>query len=218
MYSPLHNIFFIHVPKCAGTSVEMWMFERNSKPNVDTVDVYKSLTPKESRKFLFGRVPGIKGSEAQHLQAQECIDKDLKEFKEANYTFAIVRNPWDRLVSEYFWKLGMNKNGNLTLEDLAKIYHGGRGKNTHSVLMNKYTHDDNGNQLVHEIFKYEEMDKMVETLRQKIDKDFNLYHHNVSNNNGERKHYSEYITPDVRNKLKGLFKEDEEIFGYEFEG
>jgi hypothetical protein len=218
MYSPIHNSFFIHVPKCAGTSIELFLFEKNNKEKVNDIHVWKSLNRDESRKFLFGRVRGIKSSECQHIQAQECVDKDLKEFKEASYTFAIVRNPWDRLVSEWFWKLGMGTNANLTLVNVAKQYHKRRTGNPHDMLMNKYTHDDQGNQLVDDVFKFEKLDKMVETLKQKLDKDFTLYHHNNSNAKNDRKHYSEYITPEVRKILKETFKQDEEIFGYEFEG
>ena len=78
------NILFIHIPKCGGHSVESAMGIKHSK----------FLSNEYSFKHLFGM-------ELQHLTLKEV--EILLPKSAYSKSFSIVRDPKDRLISEYFW-------------------------------------------------------------------------------------------------------------------
>lgn len=69
---------FIHIPKCAGISLVS---------NLERHLNFTRIGPHEKAKFLFSK---------QHK---------YKLNREEYYTFSFVRNPWDRLVSTFFYIL-----------------------------------------------------------------------------------------------------------------
>jgi len=77
------KILFVHIPKCAGTTIE----EAFSMPN------------KESMQCHYNKEPGYLVS-TTHLKASEIIKKlgDVTDY----YKFTTVRNPFDRLVSAFY--------------------------------------------------------------------------------------------------------------------
>lgn len=92
-----HNgkrVLFIHIPKAGGTSVETWM---------------KGIAP--LRLFSMG-VPHASRCTPQHYRAQDIEALLGRDF--FDYALTIVRNPYDRIASEYrmraqlaresFWK------------------------------------------------------------------------------------------------------------------
>lgn len=75
-------VHFVHIPKTGGTSIEKWFSE-----------LYPSL-------FLNGKLQGVT-STLQHLDASQYI----KIFSEwPDFEFAVVRNPYSRLISAYRWR------------------------------------------------------------------------------------------------------------------
>ncbi len=86
-YSKQHNVFFFHITKTAGTSIEK------------TLGIYRDKTPVE------GKTESIFGKNRQHFTYDSLVHFDLvdKQFFANSICFTIVRNPLDRLVSEYFW-------------------------------------------------------------------------------------------------------------------
>ncbi|MBD3413397.1 MAG: hypothetical protein GF421_03075 [Candidatus Aminicenantes bacterium] len=92
MISHKFKCIFIHIPKTGGTSVE------------------KSLWTDFSRKNLFGRPNFTQTGVLHHLKAihvQQKVGEDIfkKYFK---YTF--VRNPWSRVLSQYFYTIQVRKD------------------------------------------------------------------------------------------------------------
>lgn len=75
------KLAFVHIPKNAGTSVSLFFnFKRDIK-HLNDLWIEKSIN-------------------LTHLTAKEmCEIVDLDEF----YKFAFIRNPWDRMVSLFFY-------------------------------------------------------------------------------------------------------------------
>ena len=104
------NILFIHIPKCAGSTVEK---------------ISAKLGWSESFSVRGKRLSDIKYYKAslQHLHA-----KALMTIFDPNYfdaTFTIVRNPYARLKSEYYWqkyKGITEKPAPLWIEETLKLY------------------------------------------------------------------------------------------------
>jgi hypothetical protein len=106
---------FIHIPRTGGTRVEQLL---NMTFNGDA--------PATKYLMLFGYAPlGGKKYELQHLTYKEIIKHKLISRKEFNsfFKFSFVRNPYDRLVSTYFY-IG-HKYFNSFKDFVRFIYEGG---------------------------------------------------------------------------------------------
>ena len=87
-----HKIIFIHIPKCAGSSVEYFF---NVKPFDWQVPNYEHLTGWCEKRKLH-----MHHATPKQLLETELIDEDTWN----TYTkFAIVRNPWSRAYSDFVW-------------------------------------------------------------------------------------------------------------------
>ncbi|MCI4679804.1 sulfotransferase family protein [Rhodoblastus acidophilus] len=75
------NVLFVHIPKTGGTSVEKWL---RRHVNIS---------------FFSIGVPSAMKCTPQHLTNHDFFQIFGKGY--FDYTFAIVRNPFDRIVSEY---------------------------------------------------------------------------------------------------------------------
>ena len=97
--SHAENIIFIHIPKTGGGSIEKSL-------GIFGEDNNGSLNP--NLNILYGRK---NNKLLQHLTISEIKaikDKEYKTYKKITF----VRNPFDKLLSEYFWRIqlyGKNK-------------------------------------------------------------------------------------------------------------
>lgn len=103
MINHKHKFIFIHIPKTAGNSIDT-LFSRK-----DLVD------------------EGL-----WHHTSSQLIDRLGLETWNNYYKFTVVRNPWDRLISEYSWQSGTGKrqistpwgNKEGTFEDFVNMVKG----------------------------------------------------------------------------------------------
>lgn len=93
MISHKYKCIFIHIPKCAGSSINKFLAEGQvldwSIPNYDV---------------LYGWCPKRK-IHLQHATSKQLIETDLisQECWNSYFKFTFVRNPWDRAYSDYLW-------------------------------------------------------------------------------------------------------------------
>jgi len=173
-----NNLIFIHIPKNGGSSITSWL-----RTNLN----------------------GIKGK-VTHGGMQH-IKKDFNQLK-SYHTFAVVRNPWDRIVSAYEFK---KRKLNLQLEFSDWLYSEPEKNNnwfnfkTPQIkwlpIMPTWT------------IKFENLNKEFKLIQEYTNCNLPLQHKNKSIRND----YTLYYTTKTKKYVEKIFEEDIEVFKYKFE-
>ena len=180
-------------------------------PKTGGNSIYKALFSKESN---------------GHIRWSQYQKKNRKKFQEF-FKFAVVRNPWDRLVSAFFYlkKGGMNSLDKKWAEDNIQEYKTfdefvKRWINQKNIF--SYAHfkpqsywicDENNKIMVDFIARIETIDEDFLFLSNKIDsKQESL----KKLNSVSRLDYRKYYNDKTINIVKNVYKNDIELFGYTF--
>ena len=225
---PLKCIF-VHIPKAAGRSVEMYFINHLGMDKDNEADRQELL--------LVSNDDPAKGTEKlSHLSALEyiqCGHVSQQEFDQF-YKFSFVRNPWSRLVSEYRYR---NFLRHKSFKDFVmnKLPAPGRDdKYRHVMPQSDMLCDEDGKLLVDFVGKFENLqtdfnklcqhwgfedtqiphvnssDKKSRELRRKT-RNF-LYRNKESNLHK----YIDFYDDETREFVADLYKRDIANFKYEF--
>jgi hypothetical protein len=203
-----HKVVFVHIPKTGGTSIESALGilgidnKGSSKPNKD---------------ILFGK---YKGKALQHLSIREI--KKIKNTPSDYFTFSFVRNPYDRIVSEFFWRrqtIGII-NKNMTFKEfLFKIVIPKRERmlsydlrDDHFYDQLDFLTDENGEIIVDFIGRFENLENDFNKVCQicKINTKLPLIL------KSQRKDYKFYYDKETIDIVTKLYKKDIKTFNYKF--
>ena len=158
--------------------------------------------------------------------------KNFKYFKDsewikrkAQFTFTFVRNPWDRLVSSYFYlKNGGNCEGDKidfknffmhysNFEDMLLNWNDIFYNQIHFKPQWEWICDDDENIIVDYVGRFENLQQDFDIICDKIRiPQQQLPHKNKS----KHKHYTEYYDDETRQTVKERYTRDIEHFGYKF--
>lgn len=233
--SKKHNLIFVHIPKCAGTSIEK-MLDMSSpisyftRFGLNTTSLGKYGVERE--KFdsdLQLELCAVKN--LQHLtliQLSRILDSDF--FNSASI-FTVVRNPYTRLVSEYeFCRSGKSRFNDTfaakyetfdsfveselildasteVLKQRVKLYDGHLETQASYLLNSENTLSD-----VDKMYRFESIGEAFEELKQ-----FSPVSRAIEARKGEydRKYSEYYANESTVNRVKQFYAQDFELFNYD---
>lgn len=216
----MREFVFVHIPKNAGTSVLKWLCE------IHAVDDYCLSYFKDPR----NRNPFAGPPFLNHLTANEILKHRYvsKEKWDRAFKFCIVRNPWDRMVSEYSWRrpsllarksrLPWNFRTFVSYwrHTLVDSHLKGRDGRRHLLAQHRFVLDRKGKMLVDYVCRYENLVPDLQYVFKQIglpspDQIF-------QENRSPRKHsnYRDFYDDDLKNQVKRLYRKDIDYFGYQF--
>ena len=205
MVSDKHKIIFVHITKCAGMSIEKHFFGK------------KALSGMRWNQAQWDDINKIYQRHATAYQIKKYYS--TPEQWDNYVKFAVIRNPWDRMLSSYF-HVKIRGKINISLNDFLK-FNSEEFPPLYSPLfipMYEYLHCPITNKLlVDYIIRFEDLDNELKILGRKE----NISLDKITKVNRtylfrRGKHYREIYSSANRDRIAEVFKKDIETFGYEY--
>lgn len=184
------KFIFIHVSKTGGTSIEHAL---NPNVSLDNSSI--------------SEVTGNTKFRDKHWAARKYLKEYPVEYKNF-FTFSFVRNPWDRMLSNYKWLKLLGLIDCSFREWIANPTWG-----FHAYSYKKMVCDNNGSIIVDYIGKFENLQQDFNTVCDKIGIPQQQLPHK---NKTKHKHYTEYYDDETREIVAQKYAKDIEYFGYKF--
>jgi hypothetical protein len=205
LISDSHQFIFVHIRKAAGSSIRDTLEPLSLVKPEDNWSKIKSRflrTEKDYKKYAFRQHDSI--TVAKRLMPPELFESYFK--------FAFVRNPWDRLVSEYEFIRRRPDHGRhskvMKMGFEKYIVYQSKRFDAHQINM---LADKDGNLLMDFIGKFENLHDDWNRITEKLGiKNKELTHRKKAG----IKDYDSYYTEESRALVSDLWKRDIEAFGY----
>lgn len=210
-----HKFLFVHIAKTGGTSIRAALMPLRLKD-----PYYVPLAVCSRLSSLFNHRLGCKFP--RHSKVIAAYEMLPREFFNELFKFAFVRNPWDLQVSSFHhikrerphlmngiddfetflrWKLDPKRSYQYHID-------------TSIELQSDYLIDLHGKTLVDFIGRYERLEEDFQEVCSRVGlTNIELPHKRKAK---DRKSYREYYNPFTQQLVAEHFKQDIEMFGYEF--
>lgn len=202
---------FVHIDKAAGSSIALALQPMESRR--------KSSRWRKRLLWLGGlnRLGLYRELEfpahAHAIEAKRCLPPRVYN---SLFKFAFVRNPWDRLVSRYAYLLKVEDHPRHQFVKRMKGFDDyvaweiRRAK----FFQHTYVTDRDGKLIVDFIGYYERLQEDFAKVAARLNVKAELPRFNTSSHRDYRTYYS----PATRELVGNYFKQDIELFGYDFDG
>ena len=193
MISNKDKFIFIHIPKCGGTSIERFVLSHYGISN-DWTRLYplEVLPMKVRSEFSigFGR--------QQHMSLSNFSLEKQEEY----FSFAFVRNPWDRIMSSYLYSKRLGHK--FTFKSFFDSIEFENHCKPQSYFLNKN---------IDFIGRFETLQEDFNLVCGKLGLEPKQLPHE---NKTVHKHYTEWYTDENKMLVQDKYSEDIETFNYKF--
>lgn len=193
MISDKDKFIFIHIPKCGGTSIERFFLSHYGISN-DWKREYplEALPMKVKSEFHIGF------QQQQHMSLSNFALEKQEEY----FSFAFVRNPWDRIMSSYLY------SKRLGFKFTFKSFFNSTVFKTHHKPQSYFI-----NKNIDFIGRFENLQGDFNLVCEKLGIESKQLPHE---NKTSHKHYTEWYTDENKKLVQDKYSEDIETFNYKF--
>lgn len=207
-----HNFLFIHIAKTGGTSIVAALRDFCDPPPPVSL-------PYRLRKILPLRCQLHTLPQPTHASAS-WVHSRLGEVAYSKlFSFAVVRNPFDQLVSRYeFVKRSRRHRDSEMANQLTFNQYIERKAQTSYIFRKtqvEHITDRTGKVIVTRVFRFEKLDELTTELKDRTGISIERLPHL---NSTTRKPYTEYYNESSRRIVERIFKRDLEELSYRFDG
>ena len=210
--SKKHKYIFFHLPKNAGVSLSRALIRQEKLLQIKGYFAYisRQLLRKKDNFYL-----SIKDKELiffnSHITCYNFYDIFNKKCFNDFQKIAVARNPWDRMVSRYFYSKKVNKKfKNFTFEEFVNF-----DIKNNMIVLNQYRFctKDKTNFCIDKVIKFENLNSDFNEISLSIfgKKDLLKYF-----NKTEHAEYRNYYNTELKDKIYINFKKDINFFDYDF--
>jgi len=211
-----HNIIFVHIPKTAGGAIEsaLGIYGKGNRGNLSLdKQILYGIAKQGIGRYCFKR------KAMQHLTAKQIAKETGSRIFKEYFKFSFVRNPYDRVVSDWLWLSSFLKE-----KMSLKHYLLGRVKTVRKKLFQwglfddhyteqyKYIYDHRKRLLVDYLGRFENIEEDFEKICRI--KNINLKLEVIHAQ--KRKHYKDYYDKDTKALTEELYGVDIALFGYKY--
>lgn len=157
----------------------------------------------------------------KHNTALEKIEEMGRKEWDARFSFAVVRNPWDKVVSHYYYRIQTNQTNlgskeidfkewvKLVFRDKNSLYY---DKPKMFMPQTNWVSDTHGELMVDCICRFETLENDFRKVCERLNIQYNLPHLKSS----KRGKYCDYYDEESKGIIEEWFSQDIEKFGYRF--
>ena len=200
MISHKQKFVFVHIPKTAGQSL------------YENLGGWSRVYPRGFKKSL--------RKYKQHFTMSEYLEHGYLKIEKLGlyFKFSIVRNPYERILSEFKYAQQIyTKFNNSSFNRFVKRDWGNSRRHStikqHIRPQYEFLYNDNGKCLVDFIGRFENLQQDFNIICDNIGIPHQLLPHQ---NKSKHKHYTEYYDDETRQIVAEKYAKDIEYFGYEF--
>lgn len=208
------DVLFIWVPKCAGMSIHSLL------SRYDPIPEDRWLKPLKKRFRNRGYAT------FSHVDVLQLVERGVvrRRYFENAFKFGFVRNPYDRLVSLFFYlkKIRLEEVPEaLSFDEFCRMVARGEyppvGLYNHKGIsqcnpMTGWLIGPDGRLIVDFLGRFENLEEDLRTVCRTIGIPDEIPHENRT----QHRHYREYYTPETRAIVEKVYRGDLDRFGYAF--
>lgn len=158
---------------------------------------------------------------SEHKTALEKIEEIGMRRWENKFTFTVIRNPWDKVVSHYHYRVQTNqtelRDNTISFSKWVRLTYGSKDSYYYDkpimfMPQSDWISDLEGTVLVKHICRFERLSEDFSVVCNKLGKNVTLPHVKSS----KRGNYRDYYEEDTAVIVENWFRKDIENFGYKF--
>lgn len=223
MISHQHKCIFIHIPKCAGTSIEKALghydlYDGRRKQDHRSLRMLEkplSISSFTSSDNLYEYLRSINNIIKSHPNPKNKLTVSKEQYK-SYYKFSIVRNPWDRVYSWYKNVLRdqkhmevLNLPSNISFKDFLLGNLGKDKLRPQTYWLKNYK----GNVDMDFIGKFENLALDFSNIAEVLNLGSQNLPHELKSSSGV---YTEFYNDELKDIVWKFYKEEIKLFDYEF--
>lgn len=190
---------------------------------------HRTLRERYLRSYVFVHINKTGGSSIEkalgiRLDHSTALEKHRELGDKAwarKYKFTIVRNPWDKVVSHYHYRVLTNQTGladkKISFDEWLQecyVHHNPEFYDQPKMFQpqKQWLADEQGTLMVDYVGRFERLNEDFKTICQSLGTDLSLGHKKKS----QRSNYRDYYSDASRDLITDVFNDDLQLFGYEF--